>query len=219
MNADEIFEAIKSGDADRVSALVAGDSSLATARNEQGVSVVMWALYNQRRDLAEVVSAAKPSLDILEATAMGRIAELGELVAEHPARVGERSPDGFTPLHLAAFFGQPAAVKWLLERGADPNAVAENPTMVQPLHSAVASGLTESVVALIDGGADVNATQQAGWTPLQAAAMHNRLEMVRSLLAAGADVAQQADDGKTAIGLAEAAGHNEMVRLLNEGAA
>ncbi len=217
MSADEIFEAIKAGDADRVSALVAGDASLATARNEQGISVVMWALYNQRRDLAEVVSAAKPSLDVMEAAAMGRIEELGELVVEDPARVGEHSLDGFTPLHLAAFFGQPAAVKWLLERGADPNAVAKNPTMVRPLHSAVASGLTESVVALVDGGADVNAAQQGGWTPLQAAAMHNRLEMVRSLLAAGADVAQQADDGKTAIGLAEAGGHDEMVKLLKAG--
>ncbi len=214
MSADEIFEAIRAGDANRVSALVAGDSSLATARNELGILVVMWALYNQRRDLAEVVSAAKPSLDVMEAAAMGRIAELGELVAEDPARVGEHSPDGFTPLHLAAFFGQPAAVKRLLEQGADPNAVAENPTMVQPLHSAVASGVTESVVALVDGGADVNAAQQGGWTPLQAAAMHDKLEMVRSLLAAGADVAPQADDGKTAIGLAEAGGHDEMVKLL-----
>ncbi len=217
MGADEIFEAIKTGNADRVTDLVAQDSSLAVARNEQGISVVMWALYNQRRDLAEVVSAAKPSLDVMEATAMGRIAELGELVAEDPARVGEHSLDGFTPLHLAAFFGQPAAVKWLLERSADPNAVAKNPTMVRPLHSAVASGVTESVVALVDGGADVNAAQQGGWTPLQAAAMHNRLEMVRSLLAAGADVAQQADDGKTAIGRAEAGGHDEMVKVLEAG--
>ncbi len=214
MSADEIFEAIKAGDADRVSSLVAGDSSLAAARNEQGISAVMWALYNQRRDLAELVSAAQPSLDIAEATAMGRIEELGALVAEDPSRVSEHSPDGFTPLHLAAFFRQPAVVKWLLERGADPNAVAKNSTMVQPLHSAVASGLTESVLALVDGGADVNAAQQGGWTPLQAAAMHNRLEMVRSLLAAGADVAQPTDDGKTAIGLAEAGGHDEMVKLL-----
>ncbi len=214
MSADEIFEAIKAGHADRVNALVTGDSSLAAARNEQGISAIMWALYNRRRDLAELVSAARPSVDVAEATAMGRIEELRELVAEDPAKVGEYSPDGFTPLHLAAFFGQPAAVKWLLEQGADPNAVAKNPTMVQPLHSAVASGLTESVVALVDGGADVNAAQQGGWTPLQAAAMHNRLEMVRSLLAAGADVAQQADGGKAAIGLAEAGGHDEMVRLL-----
>ena len=214
MSADEIFEAIKAGDADRVGALVAGDALLATARNEQGISAIMWALYNQRRDLAELVSAAQPSLDVMEAAALGRIEALSESVSEDPARVGEHSADGFTPLHLAAFFGQPAAVEWLLERGAAPNAVAKNPTMVQPLHSAVASGVTESVVALLDGGADVNATQQGGWTPLQAAAMHNKLDMVRSLLAAGAEVAQQADDGKTAIGLAEAGGHDEMVRLL-----
>ncbi len=214
MSADEIFEAIKAGDADRVSALVAGDSSLAAATNEQGISAVMWALYHQRRDLAELVSAAQPSLGVAEATALGRIEELSALVAEDPARVAEHSSDGFTPLHLAAFFGQPAVVKWLLEHGADPNAVAKNPTIVQPLHSAVASGQTESVVALVDSGADVNAAQQGGWTPLQAAAMHNRLEMVRSLLAAGVDVAQRADDGKTAIGLAEAGGHDEMVELL-----
>ena len=217
MSADEIFEAIKAGDAERVTDLMAQDASHAAARNERGISAIMWALYTQGRDLAEVVSAAKPSLDVMEAAALGRIDALSELVSEDPARVGEHSADGFTPLHLAAFFGRPAVVEWLLERGADPNAVATNPTMVQPLHSAAVSGVNESVVALVDGGADVNAAQQGGWTPLQAAAMQNKLEMVRSLLAAGADVAQPADDGKTAIGLAQAGGHDEMVRLLQAG--
>ena len=51
--------------------------------------------------------------------------------------IDERSADGFTALHLAAFFGRPEAVRLLLDRGADPNRWATGEPPVQPLHSAV----------------------------------------------------------------------------------
>jgi len=43
---------------------------------------------------------------------------LTELLAEDPELVDAMSGDGFTPLHLAAFFGQADAVRLLLARGA-----------------------------------------------------------------------------------------------------
>ena len=67
-----------------------------------------------------------------------------------------RGGDGFTPLHLAAFFGGAEAVRAILARGADPDADADNPLGVRPIHSAAAVGDIESVRALLEAGADPN---------------------------------------------------------------
>ncbi len=214
MNAEAIFGAIAAGEIKRVRDLVAQDASYAGARNEQGISALMWALYNRRRDMADVVLDAASAVDVFEAAALGRTETLSELTAEDATLVGAWSPDGFTVLHLAAFFGHAEAVTLLLQQGAEASVEAKNPSTVHPLHSAAASGSTETVQALLQGGADVNAVQHGGWTALQAAAKHNNLEMVRVLLAAGADVERRADDGQGALNLAEAEGHDEMVVLL-----
>ena len=83
-----------------------------------------------------------------------------------------RGGDGFTPLHLAAFFGGAEAVRAILARGADPDADADNTFGVRPIHSAAAVGDHASVRALLEAGADPNVEQQGGHTPLDAA-LHN----------------------------------------------
>ena len=85
---------------------------------------------------------------------------------------------------LAAFFGQPAAVRFLIDRGADVHAVARNAMRVQPLHAATAARNAESVRLLLEAGADPDAEQQEGWTPLMAARLHDDHEIVELLLAA-----------------------------------
>jgi len=214
MSSEEIFGAIAAGEMERVRDLVAQDASCAGARNEQGISPLMWALYNRRSDMADVVLDAASGVDVFEAAALGRTETLSELIAEDATLVDGMSTDGFTALHLAAFFGHAEAVTLLLQQGAEASVAAKNPSMVHPLHSAAASGSTQTVQALLQGGADVNAAQHGGWTALQAAAKHNNLEMARVLLAAGADVARRDDDGQGALDLARAEEHDEMVALL-----
>ena len=97
------------------------------------------------------------------------------------------SSDGFTPLHLASFFGAPAAAALLLDHGADVEAVSDNEMRVRPLHSAAAGGDRAIVELLLARGADPNSTQRHGFTPLHAAIERKDQAMVDALLAAGAD--------------------------------
>jgi ankyrin repeat protein len=190
---EAFFAAVRSGDVDALRALLDGDPGLASAR-EDGVSALLVSLYHRQDGVRAELLAAGAEIGPLEAAALGDPARLDPYA---------RGADGFTALHLAAFFGGGEIVRALLAAGADPDADADNPLRVRPLHSAVASRDRESVTALLEAGADPNVRQQGGFTPLHGAAHAGDAEMVKLLLAHGADPALTTVDGKDARALAE----------------
>ena len=214
---ESLFAAIDAGDPDLVAAALATDPSLAAARDADGVSATMHALYRGRPDLAATIAAALPELDVFEAAALGRVDRLAALLVADAALATARSADGFTALHFPAFFGigDAAAVSGvLIEAGADVNARSANSFSVMPLHSAIAGNHDAVVAELIDAGADVNARQPHGWTPLLGAARTGSLASVEKLLTAGADPSARNDDGASAIELAWAGGHAAIAERL-----
>lgn len=214
---NEVFEAIRAGDTGRLSRLLEEDPKLAGARDPQGVSALMQAVYNRRQDMTEALLARHPELDVFEAAALGRADRLQTLLSEQPGVVNAVSGDGFTPLHLAAYFDQPGAAELLLARNADPEAVAANATRVRPVHSAVAGRSAAIVEKLLARGVDPNSRQQAGYTPLMGAAANGLDDLVRALLHHGADRSLRSDDGQTARELALAKGHPETANRLGQG--
>ena len=212
----EVLGAIQENDVARLKEVLAKDPSLAGAKDENGVSALIKARYHFRIEMVEALVAAKPELGIFEAAAMGNRERAKELVRAQPERMRAWSPDGFTALHLAAFFGQAEMVALLLEGGAAVNAIARNPMKVMPMHSATASGKLKSVKLLLEHGAEVNAQQQGGWTALHAAAHHRDVAMAKLLLAHSANRTLTNDEGKTALDLALAEGHEEVARILEK---
>ncbi|HEY7699288.1 MAG TPA: ankyrin repeat domain-containing protein [Vicinamibacteria bacterium] len=214
----DFLEAVVGEDASRVRALVDESPSLAAAKNENGVSAPLLALYHRKKEVAELLAARKEeitALDVFEAASFGRTERLKSILDEEPALVDACAADGFFPLGLAAFFGHEAAVRLLLARGANPNLSARNAMRVAAIHAACAAGSLPIVLALIEAGADVNRVQQAGFTPLHAAAMSGRLDLARLLLDHGADPSAKADDGRDALALAREAKHQGLVDLLS----
>jgi ankyrin repeat protein len=215
--AREAFEAVDSGDDERLETVLAADPGLADARDDAGVSLVRRARYAQRERMVDAILRRRPALDVHDAAAVGDVDRLEELVDADPASAAAVAGDGFTPLHLAAFFSHPRVVGALIRRGADPNAVAENGTGLRPLHSAAAADDRDSAALLLDAGADPNLAQRGGFTALHAAAAAGDVELIELLLARGADASARADDGRTARDIAAAGGHAELAERLAAG--
>jgi ankyrin repeat protein len=103
--------------------------------------------------------------------------------------VAAYSHDGFTPLHLAAFFGHQELARLFLDRGADVNARSKNTTFAPdntPLHAAAANRQVDVAALLLERGADVNAKDGHGFTPLALAANSKSDLLMLMLLERGA---------------------------------
>jgi ankyrin repeat protein len=210
------FDAIANGDADRLRELLAGDPSLAQARGDDDVSLVRRARYAMRDDMVDAILAEGPELDVYDAAALGDVERVRELCNEDPQRIKALAPDGFSALHLAAFFGGGETVRALLDLGADANAEAANAMRVRPLHSAAARCDADAVGRLLEAGADPNTQQRGGFTALHAGASAGDAALVQVLLQSGADASVETDEGKTALQVAEERGHAEVADLLRE---
>ena len=208
--AAELVGAVNAGDAARVRAILGDDAWLVAARDEAGVSVLMLARYRFDREVTDALLAADPELDVFEAAALGYVDRLRERLMDDPGAAASFSPDGFTALHFAAFFGKAEAAKVLLEHGASVDVYTRNPFANQPLHAAAAGRHIEVCRVLLAAGADVNAAQHGGYTPLHEAAQHGDAEMTELFLSAGADPSLLTEAGETAADTAAAAGHADL---------
>jgi len=210
----DVFAAIEAGDEATAVAFLRAEPRLAHVPGPGGATPVLHAMYRGQGTLARALAAEVAELDLADAAAIDATDRVRELLAADLDVVDGRTPDGFTPLQLAAFFGAPGAAGLLIEAGADVNAVANNPMRIQPLHAAAAGRHGDIAKLLIGAGADVNGRQQHDFTPLHAAAQNGDTDLLDALLAAGADPAATTDDGRVAATLAEAAGHESIAARL-----
>src|SRR5450755_4025192 len=215
--AQELFDAIRDNDKDKVAQLIAANPALARARNEAGISALMQARYGFRLEIVDLLRNAVGDLDVFEAATLGDVARLNALLATDPTLAKAFSGDGFTALHLAAFFGQPAAVEALLHHAPDVNAVSRNAMKVAVINAAAASRNLEVVKLVLQAGANPDAQQQAGYTALHEAAVNNNVELAGALLKAGADPGVRSDAGLTPADMAREKGHKEIAEMLDAG--
>jgi ankyrin repeat protein len=209
-----LLEAVKAGNSDEVRRLVSAAPSLAGARDANGVSAILLAMYHGRREVASALVEMGAPVDIFEASAMGRADRILALLDEDPARVSAFATDGFYPLGLAAFFGHLDAVRVLIAAGADVQATARNAFKVQPVHAAAASRNLDVLRAVLEAGGDPNVPQQQGFVPLHEAATSGNRAMAELLVKHGANPRLANEAGKTSIDLATEKGHIDLVAYL-----
>jgi uncharacterized protein len=213
------FEAIRAGDLAAVKSLTGADTSLASARNDAGVSAVLTAVYMGRGEIRDFLLSSGASLDLSEASALGDLARVRELVEINKAEVNSFSLDGFPVVALAAFLGHLEIVQYLAAHGSDINTAATNGSGYNALTGAVTGGHVAVVQWLLEHGANANYRYSAGYSPLLTAAANGRLDIAKLLLAHGADPHATTNDGKSPLSLAKDRNHPEVAALFQAQAA
>lgn len=215
MGDTSIFDAIRAGDAAAVRAMLDADPDRANARAGEPMSPVVAAAYAWKWDALAAILERRPRLNAYEAALVGDTDALASALDADPEAAHRLSADGFTPLHVAAFFGKVATLRMLLERGASPTVRSTNAMANLPLHAALAGQLPlDGVQLLLDAGTPVDDRQHGGYTALHAAAQHGQIDRIELLLSRGADPALRTDDGKTAADFADEKGHASAADLL-----
>lgn len=212
--AQELHEAIRIGDEARVHALLDADPALVHGGGAAGMAPLLLAIYTKRPIMAKLLLSRGAHLDVYAAAAMGETEACRKFIQADDVLLEMASSDGWTPLHLACFFGHLQTVEMLLEIGADVKVRSANAMHNTPLHAAAASRNQDICALLLSNGADVNATQQAQYTALHSAAANGDLEIVRLLLAHEASPNSRSEKGETALDMAKQRGHTAVVDLL-----
>ncbi|XP_055362828.1 ankyrin-2b isoform X20 [Betta splendens] len=126
--------------------------------------------------------------------------------------VNRTTESGFTPLHIAAHYGNVNVATLLLNRGAAVDFTARNG--ITPLHVASKRGNTNMVCLLLDRGSQIDAKTRDGLTPLHCAARSGHDTAVELLLERGAPLLARTKNGLSPLHMAAQGDHVECVKHL-----
>lgn len=115
---------------------------------------------------------------------------------------------GDTALHIVAERRDTVWVRFLTQKGANPNVANKNG--LTPIMISANLGNTEAVETLIKAGARFDEGNRLGETPLITATHQRNIDMVRLLLGKGADPDRNDNSGRSAREYAEAIGSKRL---------
>ncbi|MFC3802610.1 ankyrin repeat domain-containing protein [Cohnella sp. GCM10012308] len=217
---NEMFEAVKHRDIDKVAELIHRDASLVNVSNPQGETPVLMAVLLRANDIKELLLRnGAGRLNVFEAAAVGYSSRVKELLDQSPQLMNAYSHDGFPLLSLAVQFGSTETVELLLERGVDIHARSRDGSLNnKAIHATVFGNYGHLVDLLMAYGADIHALCEGelrkGFNVLHVAAYFDKAELIRKFLGYGADKTVRNASGETPYELALSLGHAASAELL-----
>ena len=113
---------------------------------------------------------------LMMASLYGLLPEVKTLIDKRAATINK---SGWTPLHYACTNGHLQIAEFLLDKGAQVNALSDSDTT--PLMMAVRSGNIQLVRLLLDRGADLRIRNHQGFSAIDVADLFNQEEVSRGL--------------------------------------
>ncbi|KAG7400566.1 hypothetical protein PHYBOEH_005089 [Phytophthora boehmeriae] len=198
---EELFQASESGDVKAVAELVKDPEADVNwhCKQSYGATPLIAAISNGHREVVQMLLQANAELEAL------------------------KTPDRNSPLHEAAFRGDPdildLILKKVLEKPEDEAAELinlQNQNGSIPLHHACYCDTSNLAVAqlLIETGSNVNALDEQGYSPLIVAAKKNQIEVIDFLRKNGADTTLKNSFGENALHFAELRNNTDAIHLL-----
>lgn len=188
--ADEIHDAAKDGNPDRVIEILERDPGQLNRADENGKTPLHYASRFGKNKVAQLLIKRGADLDPKDenqitplhiAAASGNLELVKILLANGTKSMNEGTSEGSTPLHLACESGYPEVISYLIDRGGKIE--SRNEFKRTPLiATARESGNLEIIKILVDKGADINARDISNDTALTLAAWRGFKDVVNLLV-------------------------------------
>ena len=137
------------------------------------------------RNGSSVDSPGRDKMSLLHSAAYCGDLEMVQVLLDYGVDVNVLNVIGSTPLDFVLrHYGNASlpAVRFLLDRGADPNVRAQDEGRLTPLHRALRKGRIDIARVLVEHGASVELQDNEGRTPLDVVSGEHRDEMMTLLL-------------------------------------
>jgi len=189
----------------------AADSDLESISEKEGDADMQSMNMNFLATERERVSQARTHL--FEAAAAGNVQGIKTAISDGaPVNSHDPTMAQWTALHYASENGTIAAVKLLLQLGANESSQSQYGHTA--LHVACLEGHSELVPLLVEAGCDPDSKTHWDYTPFHIAASKGHLQAMRRLVEEGANTTAFTGDGNTALNLAATQGQSDMVQAL-----
>lgn len=213
---DALLDAIRSHDETTVRAAIETDPAQRSHVGPGSESLVLYACYTGGTTLAPLLRGAR-AYTACEAAALGDVTALRDALQRDADEISRRSSDGWTPLHLAGFFGRDECAAYLIDNGAPLDALSTNAIRNTPLHAALAGATNPTLVRrLIMAGADPTSRGETGIQPLHLAASRGDQALCELLISRGAFPLVRMDDDTTPADLAATRGFDALAEWLEQ---
>jgi ankyrin repeat protein len=212
---EEILNAAKAGDTEKIRSILSGDPSLVSASSRDGYTPLRMAAVAGHVEAAMLLlrkGAGVNARDKFEATPLHYAAitgnpEMAVLLLSHGADVNARNIYGVTPLQTAQIEKHDAIVSLLSPR--------EPSSLEGDAHQAVREGNVERLSELLEQDPLlVNARDGGGYPVIRTAVQFGRLDVVSLLLQKGANINHRDRHGATPLHYAALSGNRDMIELL-----
>ncbi|MFH1196475.1 MAG: ankyrin repeat domain-containing protein [bacterium] len=187
INAQQIHEAVKTGNLEQVKTIISSDSSQVNLPDGNGNTPIILAVQNGKINIAQILIQNKADLNL-------------------------KNNYGFTPLHIAADQNQIEIGKILVESGGDLNALSRYQTT--PIFNAVEKGNLGFVEMLIHKGADINFNSPIFGCPIHRAVYRDNPDILKLLVSNFAQVEVVDPNGRTPLMLCGLLGRYEEAEVL-----
>lgn len=160
--ADEIHDAVRSGDLEKVKALVLRHAECLNSPDQNQKTPLHLALESGHEAIARYLIGQGADINL-------------------------KDKDKNSPLHNASYLGNLEIMDLLLKKGS-ASLNEGNFRGQTPLHFACERGHPDVVIRLLDAGGDIEARDLQGRTPLMTTVTSKNMEVVNALLKKGADI-------------------------------
>ncbi len=209
----DIFEASKNGDVDKVKEILAAKPDLINAKNERGATPLCHATEGGHQKLVEFLIANGANINdkdyagrpALFGAAYRGHADIVKLLLDNDAEYNVKDNRGYTPMDWAAMRGNKDIIDVFTKKGVKAN-----------LFQAAGCGHISLLEKLAKEGADINQIDDKGNTPLHMATLSNQKEFALAIIAKGAKLNVENKDGETPLDIAIEREKDEMAVMLRE---